>query len=201
MTDGAHNRRSFRISETVYLRYQVLTEQEFASGIDRHKIGADQSEGVRSRLIDLDARIDETLFLMRGKDDKVTGCLSLLNDKLNIVIDQLPAFRESRASLARQKPQTCELSADGMVFGTTESLLPGTKILLNMLLEADSRFIETFCRVVRTTDAPDANGESCPIGIAVEFVGMKPAQKELLIQHLFSRESETLRMRRLELDA
>ena len=29
---------------------------------------------------------------------------------------------------------------------------------------------------------------------------MKPAQKEILIQHLFNRESETLRMRRLELD-
>ncbi|ANO51066.1 PilZ domain-containing protein [Woeseia oceani] len=201
MSNGSKHRRSFRIVESVYLRYEVISEDEFNGGLERRRIREGNSEGVRSRMIDLDARLDEKLFLMKAQSEKVAAILTLLNEKLNIVVEQLPAFRECKASLARQMPQVCELSADGMVFGAAEAYAPETKLVLRLLLESDSRYIETFCRVVRITEPPAESDASRPHGIAVEFVGMTAAQKEILIQHLFSRESETLRMRRLELDS
>jgi hypothetical protein len=200
MNDGAHNRRSFRVLEPVYLRYRVISEQQFDEGIDRHRIQSGNSEGLRSRLVDLDARIDESLFLLKKHAEKIAGVLSLLNDKLDIVVSQLPSFQESQSTLSKQRPQTCELSAEGMVFGADNALAQDTKLVLQMLLESDSRYIETFCRVVRQTDPPGGYTDVHAVGIAVEFVGMQPSQKELLIQHLFSRESETLRMRRIKLD-
>jgi PilZ domain len=200
MSEGSEHRRSFRIVESVYLRFEVISEEEFAGGMERRRIREDNSEGVRSRMIDLDARLDEKLFLLKASAEKTAAILSLLNDKLNMVVEQLPAFRECKASLAKQVPQVCELSADGMVFGASKPYPAGTKMVLRLLLESDSRYIETFCRVVREAEAPAANDTERPFGVAVEFVGMTAAQKEILIQHLFSRESETLRMRRLELD-
>lgn len=200
MSDGRQHRRSFRIVESVYLQHKVIGEEEFAGGMDRRRIRESNSEGVRSRMIDIDARLDEKLFLLKASSEKVAAVLTLLNDKLNLVVEELPSFRESKSSLARQQPQVCELSADGMVFGAAEAYAPETKLVLRLLLESDNRYIETFSRVVRTVDPPDASDAGKPHGVAVEFTGMTAAQKEILIQHLFSRESETLRMRRLELD-
>lgn len=201
MSESAANRRSFRIEESVYLRYRVISEEEFDGGLERYRIRSGSSEGMRSKLVDLEARIDESLFLLKAQSGKVAGLLEMLNDKINLIAEQLPSLRETKTALASQEPQVCELSADGMVFGSSNAFAPETKLLLDLLLEADNRYIETFCRVVRLTDAPSSVDPTHAHGVAVEFVGMKPSEKELLIQHLFSRESETLRMRRLKLDA
>jgi len=201
MTDPKDNRRSFRVPEAVYLSYSVINDDDFAGGLERHRLRSAGDEGMRSRLVDLDARLDEHLFILRSTSKRVAEILKLLNDKINLVIEQSPAFRKCKGSLARQAPQVCVLSADGMVFGAAAPLATGTKLVLRLLLAADSRYIETFGRVVRIADPPDNSDSARPIGIAVEFEGMAPAQKELLIQHMFSRESETLRMRRLELDS
>ena len=88
-----------------------------------------------------------------------------------------------------------------MAFAAEEKLDVGTKLSLRFLLESDNRYIETFAEVVREVEPPEDSSEDRPFGVAVEFSGMKPAQREILIQHLFNRESETLRMRRLRLDA
>jgi PilZ domain len=194
-------RRSFRIPETVYLKYDILSDEEFAEGLDRRKLKLGESEGFRSMVLDLDTRLEQKLYRLRAESSALGDCLSILNQKINAVIQQLPEIRESKTSLARSDPRLCELSADGMVFPTQQSFDPGTKLALRFLLESDNLYVETFCRVVRIVAPPGELTAQRPFGIAVEFHGMKPAQKEVLIQHLFSRESETLRRRRLELDA
>jgi len=195
------NRRSFRIKESVYVQHQVISEEEFSGGLERHRIRTGGRQGIRSRLVDLDARLDEKLFLLKTTAEPVASVLALLNEKIDVAIGQLPAVVEENASLAQSTPRLCELSADGMVFGAEDPYAPETKLWLRLLLETDSRYVETFCHVVRVTDPPDPDDAARPYGVAVEFVGMAAAQKEILIQHLFSRESETLRMRRLQLDA
>ncbi len=117
-----------------------------------------------------------------------------------LVIDQLPGLRRTKSALASQPPQTAEISADGMVFGTDQMLKVGTGIYMQFLLETDNRFIETFARIIRATDSPEGQESAHPFGVAVEFHGMQPAVREMLIQHMFSQESQTLRMRRLQLE-
>ena len=88
-----------------------------------------------------------------------------------------------------------------MIFSSDRQFAVDDKLYVQFLLSTDNRYVETFCRVVRLDDPPDSNRPDLPYGIAVEFLNMLPAQREILIQHMFSRESETLRMRRLDLDA
>ncbi len=201
MTDGQENRRSFRINESVYLKYDLLSEKEFQQGLEHRKLRLGLSDGAQATLVDIEARLGEAMFLLNAEHAKIGRCMTLLNDKLNIVIDQLPALRETKASLARSRPQTCDVGADGLVFSSDKPLEVDSKLHLQFLLSADNRFVETFCRVVRLTDSPDDTRDDLPYGIAVEFMNLPPSQREILIQHMFSRESETLRMRRLELDA
>jgi c-di-GMP-binding flagellar brake protein YcgR len=124
----------------------------------------------------------------------------LLSEKLSIVAEQLPSLRKTKASLAASRPQTCDVGADGMVFSSNEKLEEDSKLHLQFLLSSDNRYVETFCRVVRMTESPDTTGQGFQYGIAVEFLNMPSTQREILIQHMFSRESESLRMRRLEID-
>ena len=199
--NGADNRRSFRVSETVYLKYDVISDREFHEGLERRKLRLGVSDGLRSVILDLDTRLDQKLYLLRAEANPIGECLAILNEKVNAVIQQLPEMRESQSALARSKPLTCEVGADGMAFSSDKNYDIGTKLALRFLLESDNRYIETFCQIVRQTDPPGDIDVDRPFGIAVEYQGMKSAQKEILIQHLFERESETLRMRRLDLDA
>ena len=192
------NRRSFRILETVYLKYETLTEDEFQDGLERRKLRLGVDDGAQSRLVDIEARLAETMYLLGAESEKAGRCITLINDKLNLVIEQLPALRRTKAALTTEPPQTCELGADGMVFGSKEPLPVGTRIHLQMLLEVGNRFIETFARVVRAVDPPGSGRSAFAHGVAVEFHGLQPSVREILIQHMFSRESETLRMRRLQ---
>lgn len=197
MKNGQEKRRAFRILERVHLKYEVLTDRQFENGLDELRMGQGIAEGARSRIMDIDSRLAEKLYVLKTQSASVADCLSMLNDKLNILIDQFPALRESKTSLVRSEPQTCEVSAVGMTFASSEVLPPGSKLALRLLFVADNRYIETFCRVVRKLDRPGTTSLDKPFAVAVEFEGMKPEQNDALIQHLLNRESETLRVRRL----
>jgi len=201
MTGGQENRRSFRVSESVYIKYEILSEKEFQEGLEHRKLKLGINDGAQAKLVDIEARLSEAMYLLNAEHGKLGRCMTLLNDKLNVAIDQLPSLREKKQSLVKSAPQTCDVGADGMIFSSKAALKIGDKLYVQFLLSTDNRYVETFCHVVRLDDPPDSSRQDLPYGIAVEFLNMPPAQREILIQHMFSRESETLRMRRLEIDA
>ncbi len=195
------NRRSFRIRETVFLKYEVLTDQDFHDGIDRYKLRHGHDADAHAQIVDIDARLSEAMFLMNGEADNVCRLITLLNDKVNLIMNLLPGFAESRAALASMPAQTCEISADGMVFAADRQIPVDTKLHLSFLFESENRYMESFCRVVRHVESPHDGSNGLKYGTAIEFHGMRPEQREILIQYMFSRETETLRMRRLEVEA
>ncbi len=201
MSNSLENRRSFRVSEAVYLKYEKLTEEEFNAGIDHRNLRLGIVDGSQSKLVDIEARLSEAMYLLNGENSAMGRCITLLNDKINVAIEQLPNLRASKVSLAQSPPQTCDVGADGIVFSSKESLSVGDMLHLRFLLSTDNRYIESFCKVIRLTDPPATDRPELAFGIAVEFVNLPPAQREMLIQHMFNRESQTLRMRRLELDS
>ncbi len=198
--NGQENRRSFRISESVYVKFEILSDDEFQTGLEHRKLSLGINDGAQAKLIDIEARLSEAMYLLHAEQGIIGRCMTLLNDKLNTVIDQLPSLRERKQSLVKMPPQTCDIGADGMIFSSDRALSVGDKLHIQFLLSTDNRYVESYCRVVRLDDPPDTSGQDLPYGIAVEFLNMPPAQREILIQHMFSRESETLRMRRLEMD-
>ena len=201
MNDGQENRRSFRVNESVYVRYEILSEQEYEDGLEHRKVRLGESESTQAMLVDIEARLSEAMYRLNAESEMVGKCITLLNDKINVVIDALPGVRQSKAELAKTLPLSCDVGADGIVFPSKEALEVGAKLYIQLLLVSDNRFVDSFCRVIRHADLPPGNDPDVhPYGIAIEFTGMKPAQREMLIQHMFNRESETLRMRRLQIE-
>lgn len=200
MDSTPENRRSFRISEAVYINYETLSEEDFAEGLDRRKVRLGIDNGAQSVLVDVDARLSEAMYMLHSDHKQVGKLITLLNDKINIVINQLPGLKQAKSLLAKNTPQICDVSADGIVFSTAEPLAPGTRLYLEFLIESENRYVETFGTVLRNTDSPNSDSAALPYGNAVEYHGMKSGQREILIQHMFNRESETLRMRRLSVD-
>ncbi len=202
MKDGFDSRRSFRIYEPVYIKYEILSDEEFRYGLEHRKIRLGQDDSAQSMLVEIDARLGETMYILGAESEQVGKCITLLNDKLNIAIEHLPGLQQTKAALVNTPPKNCDVGAYGMDFPTNQRLKVDTKLHLQFMLSSDNRYVETFCRVVRETDPPHGNDTNeLPYGTAVEFVGMRQALREVLIQHMFNRESETLRMRRLKLDA
>lgn len=196
----AENRRSFRVSEDIYIKTDMLTDEEFQGGMEHYKLRRGINDGASAKLVDVEVRLSEAMYLLNNEKTTLGRCMTLMNEKLNLVIEELPGLREAKINLAQQPPQKCELSADGLVFSSERIMHEGDKLYVRLLLSSDNRFIESFCRVVRVTEPPDSSDPNRSHGIAIEFVSMPPAQREILIQHMFSLESETLRMRRLQMD-
>jgi len=201
MTNSLESRQSFRVSESVYLKYEKLSDEEFRAGIEHRNLRLGINDGVQSMLVDIEARLSEAMFILNSENGALGRCITLLNDKLDIAISELPSLRENKTSLAKLPPQTCDVGADGMVFSSSEPFVVGDKLHLRFLLSTDSRYAESFCEVMRLTDPPATESPLLKYGIAVRFVDLPPAQREILIQHMFNRESQTLRMRRLELES
>lgn len=201
MSNSLESRRSFRVSESVYLKYDKLTEEEFAAGVNQRNLRLGINDGAQSALVDIEVRLSEAMYLLKGEHGAMGRCITLMNDKINVAIGELPGLRASKSSLAKLPPQTCDVGADGLVFSSKEALQVGDKLHLRFLLSSDSRYVETFCKVIRLSDPPELGSTELQYGIAVEFTNLPPAQREILIQHMFNLESQTLRMRRLELES
>lgn len=197
MSHEAQERRSFRVTESVQLDYEVMSEREFREGPLRRSARLGHVRGLRSVLLDLDARLAERLYVLRTASASVAECLSLLNEKIDAVVARLPEVRDQTAALASREPQLCELGADGMIFGTERVLAPGTRLALRLLLPPNNRYIEMFATVLRAVPPPDPEDARHAHGAATEFHGLEPAQREVIIQHLFNSEAEALRARRL----
>lgn len=203
MTRRHEHRSSFRIIESALLQYTIIDADEFERGLERWKLRLGAPSGMRSKMLDLDSRLEALLYRIKNDAPATSDAFRILNKKLNIIMEALPEFRETKEALASQPCQTCEISAEGMVFGSNELLEPQTPLLLRFLLTSGNRFFETFCRVVRSRSNYESGThiDAYSHRVAVEFHWENAADQEILIQHLFSKQSETLRLRRKQSEA
>ena len=180
------------------VKYTVVDDIDFRKGLQRWLIRQGRNSSIRTRILDVDARIDEVLLRVGNELPVVREAIQLLNRKIDVALEGLPEIRESMASFADIPAQECELSADGLAFGSDEEIEVGAKLYLAFMLISDSRFFETFGSVIRVHDHDDTSAYPYRYKIVADFQGMQSAEREILIQHLFSAQSAELRLRRTQ---
>lgn len=198
MTDGKDGRRSFRIIESALVHYEIISDKQLRNGLEQWRIRAGVHTGFRSKILDLNSRLEEALFRVNNDHPAVSGAIRILNQKLDLIIETLPHASQYNAALMDRPAQVCELSSVGMAFGCDEELHTQDMLAIRFLLVSDSRYFDTFCKVVRVRGNVKEDGDNgrYPYQVAVEFAGMPDQEREILIQHLFSKQSEELRTRR-----
>ena len=98
MSNWQESRRSFRVIESIYLKYEVISDLEYEQGLDCWKLRLGTSTGVRSKLLDVNARFNEKLHILRSESSATADCVMLLNDKINMILDEFPNFREAKGT-------------------------------------------------------------------------------------------------------
>ncbi|MEM9173442.1 MAG: PilZ domain-containing protein [Pseudomonadota bacterium] len=192
-------RRSFRVREAAFVSATPLSEQQFRDLMQSRTVMGQSAFGNHARLVNLEARFQEQAALMGNAPRPVRECLTIMNEKINLLLQEQPKRQEIIESLTRDPALQCEIGASGIRFDHDQQVSEGDKMFLRIMLPADQHYLETAAVVVRTPN-PLNTDPTKPYGVAVEFSGFSEAESELLIKHLFQRESESLRMRRLSLD-
>ncbi len=200
MSEGEREmRRSFRIREQAFVEVSELSDSEYAAILESRALQRPSEFGNHARLVNLENKFQEAFTLLGNAAVPVRECLAALNDKINLLFEQQPERRAAMDKLTSSEALTCEIGATGIRFDLDRPIAEGSKVYLQVLMTSDRHYLET-AAVVRRTPEPINEGVGGTYGVAAEFVGFSEAESELLIKHLFQRESESLRMRRLKMD-
>ena len=187
-------RKWFRVDNPVALSYEILEEQEMQQRIAELKRGGFPAGGISATLFGFENEIQEKLANVRRNSPDVAKVLELLNDKLNALVNILPLLEDDEENLIDQPLRDGNLSASGIAFANEEELAPGTPIFLKLVLAPNYNYVEAYARVVRTTTRE--NSRKYPFMVAVEFLMITDAQREMLVRYTMAKETEILRARR-----
>ena len=61
MTSSKENRRSFRISESVYVKYDVVDDETVEGGLEHYKLSQGISDSAQAKLVEIEARLSEAM--------------------------------------------------------------------------------------------------------------------------------------------
>lgn len=178
-------RRYFRIDDNVGISYRVLDEaatEEF-----RCEFNAEDGDTVGQ----IDREIYALIESQRAENPELSQFFSLVNKKLNVMLDQLDVETEVVRSLAHRL-RIVNISACGLAFEVYEMLEPGTMLAVDVLLQPTGISMRTLARVVGCYKQPGDPAYPAYY-LRLEYERIKPADKELLIQHIMRKQSLELK--------
>ena len=70
MSNQQDKRRSFRVNESAYVKYDVISDQQFFDGIDQYRMQLGVDDGAQAKLIDLDARIIDSMHRVFAENER-----------------------------------------------------------------------------------------------------------------------------------
>lgn len=189
-------REYFRIEDQIALDYREINEAE-----------ADQLlERIQSRLVDrftaassfaaTTRQMAHVIHKVQIQTPELARCLQAIDQKLNM-ITQLFVTEEMETS--EQATREVSLSAGGVAFRAQHELKTGSLLELRMVLFPALVGIVTISRVINCSRVQDNNGRF-PWQVAVEYEHLREADRELLVRHIMSKETEQLRTLRSEND-
>lgn len=200
MSEGERQmRRSFRIRENAFIKYRSLSQREYDDILNKRAIDMPSKFRNHAQLVNLEAKFRDAFTLLAKAPAPIRDCLHALNEKLNLLLEEQPERQEAMREMVKGSPYTCEIGATGIRFDAEEPIAENSKIFIQIILTSDRHYLQT-AAIVKRQKNPLNDDPMRPYGLAAEFIGLSEGETELLIKHLFQRESESLRMRRMQMD-
>jgi len=173
-------RRYFRLDDEVILDFEPISSEEVQQWKARK---ADQKQ----ELAELDRDISALLHRLQAQEPAVAGICDLLNRKLNLLHSHTP---DQDRDLTRAEARTrVNLSACGMSFQTAEPLAAHDNLKLQMQLKPSNVPVTLMGKIVAVENSGD---EKASYLVRVDFSGLREAEQEILIHHLFQLQSRRL---------
>lgn len=187
-------REYFRIDDRIALDYRPITASEVELLLDKLKSHVPDKFTTASSFAATSRQISHMLYRLQGESPELARCLHAIDQKLN-TLAQLFVAEEMQI----ETRPTCEviISAGGLAFRAQQPLPVGELLEMRMVLLPSLMGILTVSRVVKCERA-DGGNLQFPWEIAVVYEHIRESDRELLVRHIMSLETELLRAQRGE---
>jgi len=185
-------REYFRIDDEVALDYRLISEAE----AERLR------EKIQSRLVDrftaassftaTSRQMTHVIHKVHNQSPELARCLQMIDQKLNMIAQ---LFVSEEINLHEQPTREVNLSAGGIAFRVQQKIKIDKLLELRMVLFPSLVGVLTVSRVTQCERVDDGNLKF-PWQIVVVYEHLRETDRELLVRHIMSKETQQLRSQR-----
>ena len=189
-------REYFRIDDEVALDYRPISQDE-AERLQKK---------IQSRMVDrftaassftaTSRHMTHVMHKVQNQSPELARCLQAIDQKLNMIAQ---LFVSEEINLHEQPTREVNLSAGGIAFRVQHEIKVDSLLELRMVLFPSLVGLLTISRVIQCERAGDGNLKF-PWLISVVYEHLREADRELLVRHIMSKETQQLRSRRSDGD-
>lgn len=187
---GDERRKFVRISGVMTFRYHFLAETELTEGLGFQQVA--ECNNVGRSLLQINNQLEPLLYQFQNKQRELFDVLRLLNNKLNLIADEALDIEQEQPG-AVSCTGMVNISACGLSFYCSESAAVNDLVWFELVLEPSAIRVVCTGQVVRCERVDEHQNR-----VAVEFVHLHDADREILIQYVIRRQASFLRERRRE---
>lgn len=178
-------RKYYRINDVVLLRYEIMPEPPEGQQPSEDTGGLEISTG--SLLAELDRELNKSVNAVWRESPMVAQALGLLNRKISVIAAQALDYEEE--GVHSYDSSMVNLSGCGIAFEGRQSLEPGTRLQLSIILKPSQVTLSIAGTVVSSEERLDS--AALPFWIRVDFDDDLQAQEQL-IQHVVQKQGALL---------
>ena len=188
-------RRYYRISDNVILNYRQVSAEVMAHGIEQLKTNRMGRAQLQSALLGMDVRLQDLITQIGRAREDFAEVLDLMNKKVSLLERMINAWMDDRDTepVIESTPSEVSLSAGGLSFESSAPFELGAHLELELVLLPSYQYIKAYGDVVSSSGHEPRPGY---YRIAVNFDWIREEDREEIIQQVFRKQAEELRLQR-----
>jgi len=187
-------REYFRIDDEVALDYRLISPGEAELLREKIKSRVVDRFTVASSFTATSRQMTHVIHKVQNQSPELARCLQAIDQKLNMIAQ---LFVSEEINLREQPTHEVNLSAGGIAFRAQHDIRVGGLLELRMVLLPSLVGILTISRVIQCERLDDGNLK-LPWQISVVYEHLRETDRELLVRHIMSKETQQLRSQRSE---
>ena len=187
-------REYFRIDDEIALDYRLIDNGEVDKLLEKIQSQLVDRFTAASSFAATTRQMVNVIHKVQTQSPELARCLQAIDQKLNMIA-QLFVSEEIKEN--NQDTREVNLSAGGVAFCAQHEIPVGSLLELRMVLFPSLVGILTISRVIQCERVEDGDLKF-PWQIAVVYEQLRETDRELLVRHIMSKETQQLRARRSE---
>ena len=187
-------RKFFRISDSIFLSYQLIDKKDFDDGVLRLRSSIDQQQKLSDSLQNVSELLSELLGNLEKTQPEVVRAIKLLDHKTTTISKAVGAqINDDGKNTTTRSTYELNLSGGGLSFKSAERINVGDLLELNLILFPEIQPIRSFGEVVhchKDKSQPALN----QYNIGIEFTYITEHDRGLIVSHVLNTQSSQLRM-------
>ena len=185
-------REYFRIDDEVAFDYRLISPGEAELLREKIKSRVVDRFTVASSFTATSRQMTHVIHKVQNQSPELARCLQAIDQKLNMIAQ---LFVSEEMDLHQQSTREVNLSAGGISFRSQQEIRIDSLLELRMVLFPSLVGVLTVSRAIQCERVNDGNLKF-PWQISVVYEHLRESDRELLVRHIMSKETQQLRSQR-----